>query len=209
MIRMSEHLARHVDWTPYYEEAEAGVDWQWSLISKYKEPLSPDLSLVLDFACGRGRIAQKFAEIATKLICVDIRQQAIDYCLQRFASRKNTQCLVSGESSIPVASDSVTFLYSWDSMVHFHQGELAVYFKEFHRVMAPGATGLIHHSNYGALTKDARPWNENPGWRAHVSAPDVHDICTRAGLTIVNQTVIDWSQPSLDCVTTFRKAPRS
>jgi SAM-dependent methyltransferase len=201
---MAEHLARHVDWTPYYEEAESGVDWQWSLISKYMPP-APDLSTVLDFACGRGRIAQKFAEIATNLICVDIRKPAIDYCVQRFAARPNVKCLVSGESSLPVAPNSITFLYSWDSMVHFHQGELATYFKEFHRAMAPGAKGLIHHSNYGALTKEALPWNQNPGWRAHVSAKDVHEICTRSGLTVINQTVIDWSQPSLDCVTTFSK----
>ncbi len=158
---MAEHLARHVDWTPYYEEAESGVDWQWSLISKYMPP-APDLSTVLDSACGRGRIAQKFAEIATNLICVDIRKPAIDYCVQRFAARPNVKCLVSGESSLPVAPNSITFLYSWDSMVHFHQGELATYFKEFHRAMAPGAQGLIHHSNYGALTKEALPLEPKP-----------------------------------------------
>jgi hypothetical protein len=63
---------------------------------------------------------------------------------------------------------------------------------------------LIHHSNYAALSSVARPWQENPGSRAYVSAEDVRRIGERCGLSIVKQQVIDWSQANLDCVTVLK-----
>lgn len=200
-------LARHGDWSEYYDTAEAYASAQWCTIESFlKEPFNPDLSVVLDFACGRGRIAERFAAISGRLICVDISQEAIAACRRRLAGRSDVECLVNGNGSIPVSSNSITFLYSWDSMVHFNNSELEEYCVEFQRILKPGGTGLIHHSNYAALSAEDRPWQANPESRAFVSAEDVRRIAEQHGLTIVKQQVIDWSQANLDCITVFKKS---
>jgi hypothetical protein len=75
----------------------------------------------------------------------------------------------------------VTFLYSGDAMVHFNCSELEEYFIEFKRVLKTDGLALIHHSNYAALSSVARPWVENPGSRAYVSAEDVRRIAEKYG----------------------------
>jgi ubiquinone/menaquinone biosynthesis C-methylase UbiE len=198
-------LARDGDWSEYYDSAEADAASQWLIIEPFlSESPRPDLSIVLDFACGRGRIAERFADISGKVICADMSEDAIERCRQRFAKRSNVEYLVNGNGSIPVPSGSITFLYSWDAMVHFSAAELEEYFVEFKRVLKPDGMGLIHHSNYAALSSVARPWLQNPGSRAYVSAEDVRRICEKCGLILVKQQVIDWSQENLDCITVLK-----
>jgi len=200
------YLPRHADWSEYYESAEAETEPEWRIIQAFigEEP-SPDLTAVLDFACGRGRIAERFAAIAGTLICSDINPEAIACCQRRFANSSIVSCVVNDGLSIPVPDESLTFVYSWDSMVHFNAAELRMYFIEFKRILKPGGTAFIHHSNWGSLGGPARAWNENPGCRACVSASDVRMICDQYGLPIVRQRVIDWSEPCMDCLTMFRK----
>ena len=87
-------------------------------------------------------------------------------------------------------------------MVHFEKGDLAIYFKEFKRILKPGGMGMVHHSNYGA---DGMRWTEHPRWRAGVSARDVQKICDELELIIDSQKIINWGVPNLDCITTFSK----
>jgi SAM-dependent methyltransferase len=198
-------LARDGDWSEYYDTAERYAASQWLIIEPYlRESPKPDLSIVLDFACGRGRIAERFAAISGKLICADMSVDAIEACRQRFAKNSNVECLVNGDGSIPVPSGSITFLYSWDAMVHFSSSELEEYFVEFKRVLKTDGMALIHHSNYAALSSVARPWQENPESRAHVSADDVRRIGEKCGLRIVRQQVIDWRLANLDCITVLK-----
>jgi SAM-dependent methyltransferase len=197
--------ARDGDWSEYYDAAEAAVASQWLIIEPYlRETPEPDLSVVLDFACGRGRIAERFADISGKLICADTSVDAIEACRRRFAKQPHVECLVNGDGYIPVPSGSITFLYSWDAMVHFSCSELDEYFVEFKRVLKTDGMALVHHSNCAALSSVARPWVENPGSRAYVSAKDVRRIGEKCGLSVVRQQIIDWSQPNLDCITVLR-----
>jgi GR25 family glycosyltransferase involved in LPS biosynthesis len=201
------YLPRHANFSEYYELAEADVESQWQIIQAFmgEEP-APDLTVVLDFACGRGRITERFAAVAGSLTCSDINAEAIDCCRQRFANFPNVTCVINDGMSIPLPDESQTFVYSWDSMVHFNAAELRVYFREFKRILRPGAMAFVHHSNYAALGGPPRPWNENPACRAYVSASDIGMLCDQYALTIVRQRVIDWSEPRLDCLTMFRKA---
>jgi ubiquinone/menaquinone biosynthesis C-methylase UbiE len=198
-------LSRDGDWSAYYDTAEADVDWQWRIIEPFlTQSPKPDLSVVLDFACGRGRIAERFADISGNLICTDTAPDAIARCREPFARRSNVECLVNASGSIPVPSGSITFLYSWDAMVHFSVSELIEYFGEFRRVLKPDGMAMIHHSNYAALSSVARPWTQNPGSRAYVSADDVRHICKKCRLVLTKQQVIDWSLPNLDCITVLK-----
>jgi ubiquinone/menaquinone biosynthesis C-methylase UbiE len=205
LVLQKPPLSRDGDWSDYYDAAEADVAWQWQIIEPYlRESPTPDLSVALDFACGRGRIAERFATIAGKLICTDVSVDAIEACRRRFAGNSNVECLVNGNGNIPVPSDAVAFLYSWDAMVHFSNSELEEYFAEFKRVLKTGGLALIHHSNYAALSSVGRPWFENPGSRAYVSAEDVRRIGENHGFSIVKQQVMDWSEANLDCITVLK-----
>ena len=205
LILKEPPLSRDGDWSEYYNAAESEVAWQWQIIEPYlRQSPTPDLSVVLDFACGRGRIAERFADISDKLICTDVSVDAIEACRRRFDGNSNVECLVNGNGSIPVASGSITFLYSWDAMVHFSNSELEEYFTEFKRLLNTNGLALIHHSNYAALSSVARPWFENPGSRAYVSAEDVRRIGEKHGFSIVKQQVMDWSEASLDCITVLK-----
>jgi SAM-dependent methyltransferase len=197
---------RDADWSGYHEWTEACTDSQWQTIQAFLGPEpTPDLTAVLDFACGRGRIAERFAPMAGSLICSDIVPESMAFCRRRFADCPNVQCVVNDAHSIPLPDESLTFVYCWDAMVHFNAAELRKYFREFKRLLRPGGMTLVHHSNYGARGGPPSPWTQNPGGRAYVSASDVEMICDQHGLTVVRQQVIDWSEPSLDCLTLFRK----
>jgi len=160
-------LPRHADWSHYYECEEAAAENDWRFIRAFtgEEP-SPDLRAVLDFACGRGRIAERFAAMAGTLICSDINPEAIAFCQQRFANSSSVSCVVNTGRSIPIPDESLTFIYSWDSMVHFSAAELRMYFIEFKRILEPGGTAFIHHSNWASLGGPDRACIENPRSRA-------------------------------------------
>jgi len=189
------------NWNNYYEKSEKDSAEQYK---KYFEPnLSQfDLSIVLDFACGTGRIAQYFLRKDNKLILCDISKSAIDSCRHRFSNSKNVDFLINNDTAIPLEKETITFCYSWDAMVHFETEDLAIYLKEFNRILKPGGRGVVHHSNYGA---DGKRWTEHTRWRAGVSARDVQKICDELELVIDSQKIINWGAPNLDCITTFSK----
>jgi SAM-dependent methyltransferase len=84
------------NWNNYYEKFENDSAAQYK---RYFEPsLSQfDLSVVLDFACGTGRIAQYFLRKDNKLILCDISKSAIDSCRHRFRDSKNVDFLINND----------------------------------------------------------------------------------------------------------------
>lgn len=168
-----------------------------------------DLASVLDFACGQGRMSEHLQPLAGTLYCCDINEEAIKYCHRRFAEKgKTVSCVRNDVSGIPLDDESLTFIFSMDSMVHFEIEAISLYLKEFRRLLRPGGGGFIHHSNYAGLADKPRtPWHLNPGHRAYTSAADIADVCKDLGLTVLSQELIAWEgQPEhLDCFTMFRK----
>lgn len=197
------YLPRDFDRSEYLREAEAQTEAQWQRIQSFLG--KADVTSVLDFECGWGRIAERFASEAGDLVCCDGNPDSVDRCRSRFANFPNVSCVVSEDLSIPLPDESRTFIYSWDAIVHFNAAELRQSFQQFKRILKPGGMAFVHHSNVGALGGPPLPWNKNAGCRAHLSGADVRMICDQLGLEIVRQQVIDWSQPAMDCLTLFRK----
>ena len=74
------------------------------------------------------------------------------------------------------------------------------------RVMAPGAKGFVHHSNYGAFAPDPNSnWLDNPAWRSTMTRELFAQYCADAKLRIIRQDIIDWGVPKLDCISLFEK----
>ena len=130
--------SKEQDWTIYYLDAEpvaaAGFASLKEAMGQWIE--SSDFAVVLDFACGYGRIAQFFAPFSQKIIFSDIRQDAVDMCKKRYDIYKsagpnhplakcNYEYIRNSEENIPLADGSVTFIYSWDALVHLEVFELS------------------------------------------------------------------------------------
>ena len=195
---------------PYYEEAEAGMDAQWrDLIWPFIKGC--DFSCVLELAPGHGRNTAKLMQHATRIDLVDINEPCIHACRKRFENDRGSCRLfyhVNDGATMPMIRDGfITLVYSWDAMVHFDKLVCEQYVHEFTRVMAPGAYGFVHHSNYGALeSSEDVNWMEGPAWRSTMSGELFAQYCEEAGLVIERQRYLPWSgTDNLDCISFFRK----
>lgn len=214
------------DWTNYYHEAEGGVKEQYEKLihsigmSQFKQF---DFSTTLDFACGYGRMASLFSQYAKKLICSDINSRSIEYCRDRFVpiinseiesikdKHVNRECnfsfVVNSMDRIPVDDSSLSFIYSWDAMVHFDKTTLKLYVGEFYRLLKTGGAGFIHHSNLGNLSiPQSVNYKENRAWRAQVKSEEVKVMLENQGFKILSQTLIPWDGlENMDCISVFQK----
>ena len=196
------------NWNEYYNNAEGHNEVHFHT---YLEPLMNkyhfDFSNVLDFACGKGRIAELLSTSSGSLTCVDTNDEAIAYCSERFAEKDNVVCKVSEPESIPIESGSMSFIYSWDAMVHFDYRSIDYILTEFSRVLKSGGQAVIHHSNakgHSSFEAD-KNWRKNPHWRSEFNAQDMAHICQKSGFIIEEQLVIDWGVKSLDCISVIKK----
>ncbi len=196
----------------YYADAESGMDWQWEhLIAPYIQ--DADLSCVLELAPGHGRNSAKLiAQGARQLHLVDVNQTCIDACRRRFGERAGDCAMhyhVTGGDSLPfIGDESISFVYSFDSMVHFDKSIMLAYLREFARVMCPGATGYLHHSNYGAIAPNS-DWAKNVGNRSDMTAELFRAFCDAVGLEVTGQKMHGMAegrgQDDLDCASLIRK----
>ncbi|MCC6320866.1 MAG: class I SAM-dependent methyltransferase [Phycisphaerales bacterium] len=191
----------------YFANAEQYMDVQWR--AKIEPRIRDgDFSSTLDLACGHGRNAAKLLPMCKELWLVDVNDHCIEACRKRFVDAQTVAIhyhVNDGCSLSFIPDGRLTFVYSWDAMVHFDTLVVERYIHEFARVMAPGARGFIHHSNYGAAHPDSN-WLDNPHWRSNTSRDDVARYMTAAGLEIVSQELMPWGHDAdLDCLTRFRK----
>lgn len=214
-----------VDWREYYFQAETSARQSFdSIKSTIGASLfnSFDFSAVLDFACGYGRIASHFSRLSKRLICCDINYDSISYCRDRFVpiassakpdttdSNANRSCLyefiVNDLEQITLEDASLSFIYSWDAMVHFDKEMVERYVKEFSRLLQPGGYGFIHHSNYATISKSKKNYKENSSWRGHVTKEDVCSMLEQNHFRVVKQQPIPWNNiENLDCISVFQK----
>jgi len=210
-------------WDSYYEYAEGVAEFQYNqyfipILTKYNEI---SLDNVLDFACGRGRIANLFSTISREITCCDVNTAAIEYCKKRFLY-KNTchfnymvcKTLKNTLLQLPFPDDSSSFVYSWDAMVHFSYKWLDFYIKEFFRILNNNSYIVIHHSNYSDENVNnneksenlSENWFDNISGRALVSHADVKFIAENHGFTVLEQKLIDWEDVlNLDCISILYK----
>ena len=213
-----KYITPSIDWTGYYVDAERSAAMQFE---NYVHPIFEKYGIyntqliTLDFACGRGRIADKLMGKFGKLFLCDISLDALHYCKNRFKNESHIELIQSKPEGIPLNNQSVGFIYSWDAMVHFNYKMLDIYISEFSRLLSEGDYCCIHHSdlaNYkmnNPSTQVSENFNENPNWRANVSKQDVVRIAERNEFVVVEQTNIDWGgHEALDCITVLRKSKR-
>jgi len=199
----------------YFALAEASMERHWG---HFIEPIigNGPLGTVIDLAIGHGRNTEKLRHIASKVIGVDINQECIDHCKDRFKDANNVELVkTDGTEFTGVADGSADLVYCFDAMVHFQPEIVEAYIPEFARVLKTGGKGFIHHSNWtNALGGN---FQEQPHWRNFMSKDLFGYMLHKAGLKIVSQTVTGWDASipdaanlpgfvaNLDCISYFEK----
>jgi SAM-dependent methyltransferase len=128
--------------SPSYDAAEANVrvwwpDYIWPLIQ------DRDFSHVVDLAAGHGRNSEMLRAVADRITVVDINQENVDFCKQRFAGDPKFRFFKNDGCGLPDLEDgSVSLVYCFDAMVHFDSDVVRAYLREFARVLKPGGRGF-------------------------------------------------------------------
>lgn len=192
----------------YFDSAEQAQSIQtfWgkdTTFFEYFQMLS--LENVIELACGRGRHVPQYIAQADNVVLVDILDENIAYCKQRFEGFQNISYYVNSGSDLTQLPDNMfTALFTYDAMVHFESIDVYYYLQETFRVLQQGGRALFHHSNNTYDYKQSFV-NSIGGGRNYMSAQLFAHYAHRAGLTVLEQKTIDWGIPNLDCITLVEK----
>ena len=136
----------------------------------------------VELATGHGRNSEKLRHLADRLYLVDINETNIEFLRRRFADAQNIVYVHNDGVSLDGIPDAeVTFLYCFDSMVHFDNDVVRAYLREFRRVLRPGGTGSCHYySNYTGNPTGS--YRDHPGWRNFMSVELFEHYAAKEGL---------------------------
>lgn len=143
--------------------------------------------------------------MTSNLTLVDIFDSNLEFCRNRLCAYPFIRYIKNnGYSFEPIASQTVTAIYCYDSMVHFSPDIVESYLQDAERILLPGGKALFHHSNYSAPLD--RHYGQNPNARNHMTKELFSSFAAQSDLKVVESKVIDWStNKELDCITLVQK----
>jgi len=194
----------------YFAHAEPYMAQQWEGII-WPIIKNEDFTSTLELACGHGRNTEFLRRYAKSIDLIDVNQVCVDACRERFGSQRDGCTFryhVTSGNKLPVDSNSISFGYSWDSMVHFDKLVVRDYVFEFARVLKVGGSAFLHHSNYGMIAPDSS-WTKNHGNRSDMTALLMQEYVKETGLAVKFQRLSGkgdgWGMDDLDCLTLLYK----
>ncbi|HEY6329106.1 MAG TPA: class I SAM-dependent methyltransferase, partial [Blastocatellia bacterium] len=166
-----------------WSQAWGGVRSQWfgGILPRIQAFIPA--ATILEIGPGYGRWTQFLIQHCRKLIAVDLAEECIRACQERFKCEASPAFFVNdGKSLDMIAEESVSFVFSFDSLVHADTVAIGGYLDELARKLVPDGVGFIHHSNLGAYTADTDgglPHGvSNPHWRSQdMSAQRFEELC--------------------------------
>ncbi len=163
---------------------------------------------ILEIAPGHGRCSQFLRWWCRRLSIVDLVEDCIQACRDRFGEGAGIEYHVNDGRTLPMIADaSVDFAFSWDSLVHVEHDAIASYLAELARALRPGGLGFLHHSNLGgvAAERGRGPADEHARARS-MTAARFAGSCRDVGLQCLAQELIPWggTRP-IDCFSFFQR----
>ncbi|MCA9779986.1 MAG: class I SAM-dependent methyltransferase, partial [Candidatus Eremiobacteraeota bacterium] len=126
-------------WSDHWGGVEA--QWQWCVYPRTRSHLPT--GTVLEVGPGMGRWTHFLRAFCENLIVVDISQRCLEVCRARFGDVGMDYHLGDGRTLTPVRDGSVDFVFSFESLIHTEQEDLASYLQEIARVLKPGGSCFL------------------------------------------------------------------
>lgn len=183
----------------YYDDAERWTSLFWDHGTPFRKLFDKlDLSAVLELGCGHGRHAIRAANRCERLILMDIFPENIAFCRRRLRFFNNIEFHVNnGYDFRPVADDSLSAIFCYDSMIHFSPDIVRSYLQDCGRVLRPGGRALFHHSNYPEAA--ATHYGTSPYARNQMTVALFRDYAGAAGLEVTETRILPCGDlPDLD-----------
>jgi ubiquinone/menaquinone biosynthesis C-methylase UbiE len=127
--------------------AKASVD---QFVADFVSPHVSKSSKVMELGCGGGRIARRVASHCQLLVCIDIEIDMLALCRRATQGLGNVGLLLctSQGLNIPIRTQSLDFVYSFDTFVHLDQRVVYKYLVECARVLRPGCRAAVHVASH-------------------------------------------------------------
>lgn len=197
-------VQRWVD-TPYYDAVENNARSQWdNLILPFMDGFDIDYSNTMELSVGHGRMTAIMLEVSNHVIGVDVLGENLDFCRERFGDMPNLTLIENdGVTLEAIADDSVSFVFCFDSMIHFDSDVVRSYLAEFRRILKPGGLGFLHHSNLSR--NPGGDFQRNPHARNFMSEALFRHYAAKEGLEVPKTQIINWGRgekfvENLDCL---------
>lgn len=208
LVAAVDEVGRWWSEAPYFAKAEPYMDLQWhELILPFLRlgESGIDCAAVVELGAGRGRTAAKLLPLAGRLHLVDLHANNLEACRSRFGDDPRLLYHVTDGRSLPLPNSSATFLFSFDSAVHFDSDVVRAYLREARRVLRPGGHAFLHHSN--TLAHPGGDFRAQPHWRNFMSKELLAHYALKEGLEVVRQEPVDWAGDGsfIDCFSLLRR----
>ncbi len=127
----------------------ADMEWYFTIFPRIHSFVPVDT--ILEIGPGRGRWSQYLVKLCKRLILVDLSENCIKACKERFRECLHVSYFVNdGKALNMVADESIDFVFSFDSLVHAEEDAVEPYLNQLASKMKRRSVGFIHHSNAGS-----------------------------------------------------------
>ena len=138
-------LGRYSGLSGIAESEQEFSRWRDCLLQKslrFLPPIPLEGKTVLDFGCGGGELSRLLRERgASKVYGVDLNAKALDLARQSNPYGSSVEFLLGAESSIPLPSNSIDFVFCIAVLEHIMDVDSIL--SEWHRILRPGGAVLI------------------------------------------------------------------
>ncbi len=213
------------NWTNRGDEWSASwggpfMQWYGTIFPRIKSHVPTNS--ILEIACGYGRWTQYLKDLCKHLTVIDLSEECIQACKQRFFEFSHIEYHVNDGKSLDMIPDSsVDFVFSFDSLVHTNEFVIEAYLSQLPRILEKDGVVFIHHSNLGEYyTRYSKIRRipkieglltrlgllENLHWRDFsVDAKKVEALTEKHGLRCISQEIILWGTKKtfIDCISTI------
>jgi ubiquinone/menaquinone biosynthesis C-methylase UbiE len=106
--------------------------------------------VVLDAACGTGYGSAELARVATRVVGVDLDEQAVEYARSRYGG-DNIEFESMDVTALRFADESFDAVVSFEAIEHLEDG--AAFLREVVRVLRPSGTFIVSTPNAARTTE--------------------------------------------------------
>lgn len=171
------------DWVEYNQ-------WKIWLINTFIYPYISKKKNILEIAVWHWRRTKYLLWSYKKYIWIDIAENCIEYCKKTFNNYENIDFLLWNWNDLSmIKSNSIDFIFSFDSFVHIDQNIFQNYIKEFNRILKKWWIAIIHHSNTINKNQIQSTW-----YRASCNNQTISEYIIKNNLTIIKQTSKRWDK---------------